>query len=107
LPLEWQRVRSYLRDYCEQRNQPGGDGLRWVLEEQNDCFVIRRAGFAVAGKTGVREEAVLQLCYAAGCWALSMPRANGGWQPYPPCPQVGSLSRLLEELEQAPLHVHW
>jgi hypothetical protein len=48
----------------------------------------------------------LRLHLENGRWLLSVPSA-GGWQPYPPRPEAAGIEAVIDELEQAPLHVHW
>ncbi|HHO69425.1 MAG TPA: DUF3024 domain-containing protein, partial [Gammaproteobacteria bacterium] len=40
-------------------------------------------------------------------WQLHWPRTGGDWQPWPHLPKYTDLQGIADELEQAPLHVHW
>jgi hypothetical protein len=95
--LELQRARKDLEAWCRRRNavRPGVSG--WCLSVQGETFVI----FECADSTPV-----LRLCYADSGWRLFVP-AGGGWQPYPARPEIATIAALVEELEQAPLHIHW
>jgi len=99
--LELHRARKRLETFCHQRNWSSRDASKWCLS-QHDTEIMISTYTAEHGTTPV-----LRLCFEAGHWLLSMPAANGRWQAYSPRPQVDSIEALIEELEQAPLHVHW
>jgi hypothetical protein len=94
--IELHRARRHLRDFCEQRNRMFTAGPEWAVRQGNSQFEVC-----------VREEPVLRLQYVQGVWHLSVPRAAGEWVDYPPRPRLSNIDAVIEELEQAPLHVHW
>lgn len=50
--------------------------------------------------------AVFRLDFQQGCWRLYAPAADGDWHAYPH-PALTGLDEVIDELERAPLHVHW
>jgi len=96
--LELQRARKQLETCCRQRNAQGNDAARWCLSEAGGAFEIREC----AG-----DSAVLRLCFQDGRWLLFVPAAEGGWRSYPPRPEAATIDAVINELEQAPLHIHW
>lgn len=94
--LEMQRARRQLEDWCHRRVPPA-EGCHWSLEDGGSGFLLRRAG-------GVP---VLRLCRTPDRWKLLVPAADGGWRPYPALPEAASVAAVIEELDQAPLHIHW
>ncbi len=98
--FELQRARKHLEDFCQRRNALANSGSNWCLrQEDSSAFLLSQA---------VAESAteVLRLQFVAGRWLLSVPAA-GGWRPYPPRPEAEDIESVVDELEQAPLHVHW
>ena len=98
--LEVQRARRYLADFCRRRNTLAGAG-QWRLSEQDDALVVDELE-----SPGGRRSPVLRLRFERGRWFLEVPAA-GGWRPYPPRPEAPGIEVVVNELEQAPLHVHW
>lgn len=95
--LESQRARKRLHDWCRRRNamRPGDSG--WCLSVQEETLLISECADGTP---------VLRLCYVDSGWRLFVP-AGDGWQPYPARPEIATIDALVEELEQAPLHIHW
>lgn len=105
--LELQRARKQLHAYCEHRNRGTNSSTRWSTREVDQCFLITRSGkFDRKGRV-LPEQALLKLCYRGEVWQLFLPRAQGDWMPYPPKPEMENFGQVLEELDQAPLHIHW
>lgn len=96
--LEQQRVRKRLDAWCRRRNAALNDGPRWCLSGEGGEFTIREC---------CGGERLLRLCFSSGSWRLFVPRADSGWLPYPARPEVASVDAVIDELEQAPLHIHW
>jgi hypothetical protein len=98
--LELQRARKHLEDFCQRRNALAVSGSNWCLrQEGGGTFLLSQAVADTATE-------VLRLQFAAGRWLLSVP-AVGGWRPYPPRPEAQDIESVIDELEQAPIHVHW
>jgi len=105
--LELQRARKQLKTYCDTRNRGRKTGARWSAREVEECFLISRQGSADSKGRSLPEQVLLKLCYRGDVWHLFLPHAQSGWRPYPPRPEVQQFDQVLEELDQAPLHVHW
>lgn len=95
--LELQRARKQLDSWCRRRNRQPAAGGAWCLESGDSDLLLRTCG----------GPAVLRLCRNERGWLLLVPVGAGGWLPYPGLPQAGSIDAVIEELEQAPLHIHW
>ena len=80
---------------------------RWSSREVDRCFVISREGGYDSQGRALPEMTVLKICYQDTGWQLFVPQAQGGWMPYAPRPEVEHFEQILEELDQAPLHIHW
>lgn len=105
--LELQRARKQLRAYCERRNRGTNPVARWSAQEFERCFQITRSGKADSQGRALPDVLVLRLCYQDDSWQLFVPNARGDWLPYPPLPRVERFEQVIDELDQAPLHVHW
>jgi hypothetical protein len=99
--LELQRARNQLATFCSRRNRLSRGVCEWRVSEDNGEFVI-----AEVDMRNAHSSPLLRLHFANGRWLLAVPAA-GGWQPYPPRPEVAGIDAVIDELEQAPLHVHW
>jgi hypothetical protein len=97
--LELERARKYLAAFCRQRNSLSNSRAKWCLNDDSGGFLLCRAG-----EGGVTD--ILRLRLASHRWLLSVPVA-GGWRAYPPRPEAEDIESVIDELEQAPLHVHW
>ena len=94
--LELRRAVRLLDGFCRQRNlQPGVTPL--VYRRQGACLYLAETG----------GPDLLRLCLKGRGWQLHWPRAGGDWQPWPHLPEYTDLQGIADELEQAPLHVHW
>jgi hypothetical protein len=50
---------------------------------------------------------LVRLAFNDGKWFLYWCGQGGDWTPYPHLPETDSVQRIIDELEQAPLHVYW
>ena len=105
--LEFQRARRVLEEFCTRRNArlPATAG-RLMCRQEGDSLLIGETARQKETVDGDHFQALVQLSYQAGSWSLYWPQ-EGGWRPYPHLPQAGTIQAVVEELEQAPLHVHW
>ncbi|MCG6866561.1 MAG: DUF3024 domain-containing protein [Thiogranum sp.] len=99
--LELQRARNQLATFCRRRNRLSRGVREWRVSEDGGEFVI-----AEVDTRNAHSSPLLRLHFENGRWLLAVPAA-GGWQPYPPRPEVAGIEAVIDELEQAPLHVHW
>ena len=106
--LELQRARKVLDEFCARRNAllSGSAALLCCSQEGGRLLIGETAPLEKTGVTG-RFRALVRLSYKDGRWHLFWPLQGGAWRPYPHLPQVETIQAVVEELEQAPLHVHW
>ena len=106
--LELERARKVLDAFCARRNALlSGSAAPLRCSQQGDRLLIgETAQLEKKNDTG-QFRALVQLSYEDGRWHLFWPLQGGAWRPYPHRPQVDTLQAVVEELEQAPLHVHW
>jgi len=96
--LALQRARRQLQAWCARRNARLKPGHEWCLTAQGETFLVVECAGAAP---------VFRVCFKDPRWQLFIPRADGGWYPYAPRPEVASVEAVIDELEQAPLHIHW
>ena len=92
--LELQRARKQLDAFCAQRNSPGGSEL--TCRSEDDSLLLQHNG-----------QPVVRLQLDGMQWRIFWCRDDGQWAPWPHLPVCDDIQRVIEELEQAPLHVHW
>lgn len=102
--LELRRARKRLEAFCRKRSSSGRAGPTWWLSQNDSAFVISEH---TPGRAEHEVVPVLRLCFDDGRWLLSVPAAAGRWRAYPPRPEAETIDSVIDELEQAPLHVHW
>jgi len=95
--LEQQRLRKCLAAWCRERNALLNESPHWCLSGQGGESLISVCGSG---------ERVLRIVFNEDHWCLFIPAA-AGWLPYPARPGVATIDELIDELEQAPLHIHW
>ena len=106
--LEVQRARKALQAFCARCNTLRSAGqARLVCRGEANAVEILETGGPGAQDRVAGARAVLRLSYDNGVWQVYWSRNNGAWEPYPHLAQADSMDRIIDELEQAPLHVHW
>ena len=97
--LELQRARKTLDAFCERRNRnaPGADSRIRCHQEYGDLYLGDSEPF----------RPLVKLSFANGCWFVYVKLTSGDWQAYPHLPCTDSFQAVVDEFEQAPLHVHW
>jgi len=106
--LELQRARRALDEFCARRNALVPRSVaRLCCHRDGDRLLIGEATELAKGNGSGGFRALVQLSYQDGRWHLFWPLEGGDWRPYPHLPGVDSIQAVVEELEQAPLHVHW
>jgi len=106
--LELQRARKAMEAFCTRRNSLA-TGLRMQLHCEQDrghIVVMEIAGSGQAG-AGAVPRPLLRITHSEGGWLLFWARNDGSWEPYPHLQWSDSIRGVIDELEQAPLHVHW
>lgn len=98
--LELKRAQKQLSGFCERRNALTSDTNAWLqCEREGTALTIVQCGI------GAR--ALVRLVYQGQGWDLFWPREDGTWDRYPHLEHAADIHTVIEELEQAPLHVHW
>ncbi len=105
--LELQRARNLLESFCERRSVSCGPDARLSCQQEGDSLLIGEVAGADSLPGAERFRPLVKLDYRHDRWLLFWLREGGGWQPWPHLPEAESLQAIIDELEQAPLHVHW
>lgn len=106
--LEYERARRALEQFCARRNAPTSVGVtRLICRQDGDDLLIGEASELNKSTRAKGFRALVRLCYRDERWRLFWPLQCGDWQPYPHLRHAGTIEAVIEELEQAPLHVHW
>ena len=106
--LELQRALKALQAFCTRRNSVRSAWQARLVcrREANAVEILETGGVDPQGRAG-STRALLRLSYDEGVWRVYWWRENAAWEPYPHLPETDSVYRVIDELEQAPLHVHW
>ncbi len=91
--LAMQRARKQLNTFCVQRS---GTGNELACLPEDDSLLLQYNG-----------RALVKLQLEDAQWHIFWRRDDGQWAPWPHLPVCDDIQRVIEELEQAPLHVHW
>ncbi len=97
--LEIRRAQRLLEDFCQQRSAAPGSNTRLGCQQKGDSLLI--------GVLGEPFRPLVKLVYREQRWFLYWQSRSGDWQPWPHLNSAGSFQAVIDELEQAPLHVHW
>ena len=103
------RAHKQLDDFCRQRNLQAGmavDSLCCLQDSDNTLILLRKRSPDQNSGAGNRQ-VLFRLVLNGLQWQLYWPRENGEWEPYSQLPAATDIKQVIEELEQAPLHVHW
>lgn len=106
--LELQRARKVLETFCAKRNlalRGAGKQLGCLRDGPDLLLVETRLPGTSPVERGISP--LVRLVFRDNCWFLFCPDQRGGWTPYPHLSRAKSIGIVLDELEQAPLHVHW
>jgi len=97
--LELKRARKLLQSFCERRSVSSGSNAQLSCQQEGDSLLLM--------EVGGRERPLVKLDYRDGRWFLFWSQKEAGWQPWPHLIEAESVQAVIDELEQAPLHVHW
>ncbi|HED18586.1 MAG TPA: DUF3024 domain-containing protein [Gammaproteobacteria bacterium] len=105
--LEFKRARKLLEAFCEQRSASFGSNAQLSCQQEGDSLLIAEVT-RPDKSTGVEcRRPLVKLDYRDNRWFLFWSQEDGGWQPWPHLPEAESVQAVIDELEQAPLHIHW
>lgn len=104
--IEVQRARKALQAFCARRNGVRS-GAQLRLAHTGEANVIEILETSGPGHRSDSARLVLRLHYDNGVWRVYWRCENGSWALYPHLPESDTVWRVIDELEQAPLHVHW
>ncbi len=91
--LALQRARKQLDVFCAQRNRPGSELFCRV---EDSSLILQYNG-----------QSLVRLEPDGTQWRIFWRREDRSWAPWPHLPVCDDIQRVIDELEQAPLHVHW
>ena len=105
--LEIQRARKLLQSFCERRSASSGSNAQLSCQQQGDSLLIGEVAAADSPSGAGHFRPLVKLDYRNDRWLLFWSRGSGDWQPWPHLSEAESVQMIIDELEQAPLHVHW
>ena len=105
--LEIQRARKLLQSFCERRSASSGSNAQLSCQQEGDSLLIGEVAGADSPSGAGHLRPLVKLDYRNDRWLLFWRREGGGWQPWPHLSEAKSVQMIIDELEQAPLHVHW
>ncbi|TCK17962.1 DUF3024 family protein [Thiogranum longum] len=91
--LALQRARKQLDAFCLQHSTPGGELSCQPVE---DSLLLHCEG-----------QAVVKIQLNETRWHIFWQRDDGQWIAWPHLPVCDDIQQVIEQLDQAPLHVHW
>lgn len=91
--LALQRARKQLDAFCAQRS---GAGNALVCQPEDGGLLLQYDG-----------RALVRLQLEETQWRIFWRRDDGQWAPWPHLPVCDDIQQVIDELEQAPLHIHW
>ena len=105
--LEIQRARKLLQSFCERRSASSGSNAQLSCQQEGDSLLIGEVAGADSPSGAGHFRPLVKLDYRNDRWLLFWWREGSGWQPWPHLSEAKSVQMVIDELEQAPLHVHW
>jgi len=91
--LALQRARKQLEVFCHQRSCSGNE---LYCQTEDDSLILQHNG-----------QSLVRLQFDGTQWHIFWRRDNKQWILWPHLPVCNTIQRAIEELEQAPLHIHW
>ncbi|MCO6413971.1 MAG: DUF3024 domain-containing protein [Thiogranum sp.] len=106
--LELQRARQALERFCAMRNPAlQGSGRSLCCEQHGDGLILLESRQPEDSMLSPVRVPLVRMNYRDGNWSVYWRVAGDDWAPYPHLPVTDSVQHIVDELEQAPLHVHW
>lgn len=108
--LDKKRVSKIVEDFCENSIPPHArDQIKLLYKIRgNDVNIIESRPYW-QDNTIWTEMPIAKIRYLPEemSWQLLWVRANGKWQKYPNLQPCKDLSRIIQEIDEDPLHVFW
>ena len=97
--LELRRAEIMLNAFCDRRNRlvTRMDGRLRCRRRSDELFIGDSEPF----------RSIVKLSYEGNGWRVYVRLDSGRWKAYPHLPHADDLQAVIDEFEQAPLHVHW
>ena len=105
--LELKRARKLQESFCEQRSATSGSNVQLSCQQEGDSLLIAEVTRPDQCSGDERLRPLVKLEFRNNKWFLFWSRKGGGWQTWPYLSEAESVQTVIDELERAPLHVHW
>ena len=105
--LELQRARKLLELFCERRSASPGSNVPLSCQQEGDSLLVGEVCGPDNPSGAESFRPLVKLSYRNDRWFLFWRQEGVGWQVWPHLPEAESVEMIIDELEQAPLHVHW
>ena len=99
--LDFQRARRALEEYCQRQNQPHSSAPL-IVETSSPCLMLIKVD-----RRSNKFSPQFKCCFKEDGWLIFYPDRDGVWLAYPNLPVAEDYQQIIDELERAPLHVHW
>ncbi len=99
--LDFQRARRALDKYCQYQNQLH-NSVPLIVESRPPCLILVKID-----RRSKKFNPQIKCCFKEEGWFIFYPDGDGIWLAYPNLPIAESYQQIIDELERAPLHVHW
>lgn len=95
--------------FCQRRNAQAGtlQGVLCCRQESENVLILMHERASHRNPTADDRQELLRLVLDGSQWQLYWSRSDGVWEVYAQLPCAPDIDRVIDELEQAPLHVHW
>ena len=108
--LDKKRVTKLVGDFCENRIPPHArDQIKLLYKIRGNDVNIIESRPHWQDNTTWTEMPIAKIRYLPKdmSWQLLWARANGKWQKYPDLQPCKDLSKIIEEIDNDPIHVFW
>ena len=108
--LDKKRVTKLVGYFCENRIPPHArDQIKLLYKVRGNDVNIIESRPHWQDNTTWTEMPIAKIRYLPKdmSWQLLWARANGKWQKYPDLQPCKDLSRIIEEIDNDPIHVFW
>jgi hypothetical protein len=99
--LDFQRARRALDEYCQRQSQLH-NSAPLLVESSLPCLTLVKVD-----RRSNEFSPQFKCCFKKEGWFIFYPDRDGVWLAYPNLPFAKGFQQVVDELERAPLHVHW